>query len=87
MLIDLGATYDQFIKVAKYGLEAPGKENFEQIIACENYIYFKNLMVTRNLQLEEESYELMYKQMSKSKNTEVSKKMMKKGIFEFLSRP
>ena len=79
MLINLGATYEQFITVTKIGLESTHKKYFEQIIATENYIYFKNLMVTRNLQLEAEAFELMYKQMSKVDNSETSNKIMRRG--------
>ena len=79
MLIDLGSNYEQFLETAKYGLESPAKKYFEQIIACDNYIYFKSLMVKRNLQLEAESYALMYKQMTKAKDNDVPQIMMQKG--------
>jgi hypothetical protein len=77
MLIDLGSTYEQFIEAARYGLESAGKKYFEQIITCESYIYFKNLMVKRNLQLQSEAYELMYANITKQK--EATKKMVAQG--------
>ena len=77
MLSDLGATHEQFIEAARIGLECEEKKYFEQIIACENYIYFKNLMVKRNLQLQAEAYELMYAKIAKEK--EAMKKLMTKG--------
>lgn len=59
LLADLEITQEQFLKSAKYGLESENKKYFEQIIACDNYIYFKSLMVKRNLQLQEESFKMM----------------------------
>jgi|LauGreDrversion4_2_1035121.scaffolds.fasta_scaffold2021776_2 hypothetical protein len=59
LLADLEITQEQFLRSAKYGLESENKKYFEQIIACDNYIYFKSLMVKRNLQLQEETYKMM----------------------------
>jgi len=60
MLIDLGASQEQFLLCAKKGLESDDKKYFEQMIACDNFLYFKNMMVKRNLQLEDQAYKLMY---------------------------
>jgi len=59
LLADLEITQEQFLRSAKYGLESENKKYFEQIIACDNYIYFKSLMVKRNLQLQDETYKMM----------------------------
>lgn len=59
MLIELGADQEQFLQAAKKGLESEDKKYFEQMIACDNFVYFKNMMVKRNLQLEEEAAHLM----------------------------
>lgn len=59
MLIELGANQEQFLLAAKKGLESENKKYFEQLIACDNFIYFKNMMVKRNLQLEDQAYQLM----------------------------
>ncbi len=61
MLLDIGASQESFLLAAKKGLESEeDKKYFEQLIACENYLYFKNMMIKRNLQLEEEAFKLMY---------------------------
>jgi hypothetical protein len=63
MLNEIGISQEIFLLVAKRGLEHPeDKKYYEQIIACENYLYFKNMMIKRNLQLEEQAMQLMYKQ-------------------------
>ena len=60
MLSDIGVSQEQFILAAKKGLESnANKKYYEQLIACENYIYFKNMMIKRNLQLEEQAFKLM----------------------------
>ncbi len=66
MLNDIGASEHQFILAAKKGLHS--KENrkyFEQLIACDNFIYFKNMMVKKNLQLEEQAYKLLHENIVK----------------------
>jgi hypothetical protein len=60
MLQELGASQEQFLLAAKRGLEDPNdKKYFEQLIACDNYLYFKSMLVKRNLQLEEQAFKLM----------------------------
>jgi hypothetical protein len=60
MLGDVGASQEQFLLAAKKGLESPtDKKYFEQLVACDNYLYFKNMMIRRNLQLEEQAFKLM----------------------------
>lgn len=61
MLFEIGADQEQFLQAAKIGLELEDKKYYEQLIACDNFLYFKNMMIKRNLQLEEESYLLMQK--------------------------
>lgn len=66
MLTDIGASEKQFVLAAKKGLKS--KENrkyFEQLIACDNYLYFKNMMVKKNLQLDEQAYKLLHENMVK----------------------
>lgn len=61
MIKDLCITREQFIKAASIGLhDEENKKFFEQIIACENFLYFKNMMIRRNLQLEEQAYKMLY---------------------------
>ncbi len=84
MLIDLGATYEQFLEAAKYGLVSSEKKYFEQIIACDNYMYFKNLMVKRNLLLQKEAYEMMYSHINIPE--EISNSFINKGIINFIKR-
>jgi len=58
-LIETGATQEQFLLVANRGLESPDKKYYERLIATENYLYFKSMMLKRNLHLEEEAMKLM----------------------------
>lgn len=61
MLSDIGATQELFLLVAKKGLDNPEDQKYyEQLIACDNYVYFKNMMIKRNLQLEEQALQLMH---------------------------
>jgi hypothetical protein len=70
MLSDIGASQEQFLLVARKGLESPeDKKYFEQLIACDNYIYFKNMMIKRNLQLEEQAFLLMKEKSGQSAAT------------------
>ena len=56
LLADLAIPQELFLKAAHFGLNSENKKYFEQLVACDNYIYVKNLMVKRNLQIQEESY-------------------------------
>ena len=90
LLADVSINQEQFLKAAKYGLSSENKKYFEQVIACDNYIYFKSLMVKRNLQLQEESYKMMFgKKLADNKKQGDSKvamnnqnfnKLLEKGI-------
>ncbi len=61
MITTIGVSQEQFLLAAKKGLESESDKKFyEQLIACENYLYFKSMMAKRNLQLEEEAMRLMY---------------------------
>jgi hypothetical protein len=63
MLSEIGASEELFLLVAKKGLDSPDdKKYYEQLITCDNYVYFKNMMIRRNLQLEEQALQLMYDQ-------------------------
>ena len=67
MTKELDITEEMFCMAAKRGLE-DDKENrkyFEQLIAFNNYTYFKNLMTKRNLHLEKLAYEAMMKDKQK----------------------
>ena len=67
MTHELDITEEMFCMAAKKGLE-DSKENrkyFEQLIAFNNYTYFKNLMTKRNLHLEKLAYEAMMKDKEK----------------------
>lgn len=60
MLIELEVSQEKFLECAQKGLEDPAhKKHFENIIACDNFLYFKSLMIQRNAQIKEESYRLM----------------------------
>ena len=67
MTKELDITEEMFCMAAKRGLE-DDKENrkyFEQLMAFNNYTYFKNLMTKRNLHLEKLAYEAMMKDKQK----------------------
>jgi hypothetical protein len=67
MLIELGANYEQFLSIANRGLEHPeDKKYFEQLIANENFLYFKNMMLKRNIQLEDQAFKLMMEKENKT---------------------
>jgi len=67
MLIDLGANEHQFILAAKKGLNDPeSKKYFEQLIACENFLYFKNMMVKKNIELQSHAYNLFKQDFAKN---------------------
>jgi hypothetical protein len=63
LLIELECSYEQFLLVASKGLEQPDdKKYYEQLIACDNFLYFKNMMLRRNMQIEDQAYQMMVKQ-------------------------
>ena len=67
MTHELDITEEMFCMAAKKGLEDQ-KENrkyFEQLIAFNNYSYFKSMMTKRNLHLEKLAYEAMMKDKEK----------------------
>jgi hypothetical protein len=70
MLSEIGASQEQFLLAAKKGLESQEKKYFEQMIACDNYLYFKNMMIKRNLQLEEQAFKLMQEKTNTNETTE-----------------
>lgn len=60
MLIELGISHENFLQCAKIGLDHPEhKKLFENIIACDNFLYFKSLMVMKNLEITQQTY-LLY---------------------------
>ena len=67
MTQEIGITEEMFCMAAKKGLEdqKENKKYFEQLIAFNNYSYFKNLMTKRNLHLEKMAYEEMMKDKQK----------------------
>ena len=67
MTQEIGITEEMFCLAAKRGLEdqKENKKYFEQLIAFNNYNYFKNLMTKRNLHLEKIAYEEMMKDKQK----------------------
>jgi len=76
LLDEVKIDQETFLKVSKKGLESEDKKFYEQLIACDNFLYFKNMMIKRNMQLEEEAMRLM-----QSKNPEKNIKLT--GIYLF----
>lgn len=61
MISEIGISQEEFIEIAKLGLERDNdKPYFEQVISCDNFEWFKNVMVKRNLQLKQLSYNYLY---------------------------
>jgi hypothetical protein len=60
MLSEIGATGEQFYLAAKRGLnDNNSKKYYDQLISCNNYLYFKAMMIKRNLQLEKMAMKLL----------------------------
>lgn len=72
LLNEIGVDQNKFLLAAKKGLELEDKKFYEQLIACDNYLYFKNMMVKRNMQLEEEALKLMQSKNNNNKNVFLS---------------
>ena len=91
MTQELDITEEMFCMAAKRGLEDQ-KENrkyFEQLIAFNNYSYFKSMMTKRNLHLEKLAYEAMMKDKekeikpeNKDNNEELKKLIEEQNIAE-----
>ena len=72
LLDEIGVDQEIFLIAAKKGLESEDKKFYEQLIACDNFLYFKNMMIKRNMQLEEEAIKLMQSKGENEKNKLVS---------------
>lgn len=73
MLAEIGASHELFLLAAKKGLDSSqDKKYFEQLVACDNYLYFKSMMIKRNLQLEEQAFNLMQEKTGASSEVNVS---------------
>ena len=59
LLEQVNIDQETFLRASKIGLQSEDKKFYEQLIACDNFIYFKNMMIKRNMQLEEEAIRLM----------------------------
>jgi len=68
--------------VANRGLESPDKKYYERLIASDNYLYFKSMMVKRNLQLEEEAMKLMISKAAEE-NVDINEQSKNKLLFIF----
>ena len=76
MTQEIGITEEMFCLAAKRVLEdqKENKKYFEQLIAFNNYNYFKNLMTKRNLHLEKIAYEEMMKDKQKESQAQPENK-------------
>jgi hypothetical protein len=55
-LEEMGASPDQFVELCRvYGTTDVGKETLEQVLAVDDYLSFKKMMVKRNKELEKET--------------------------------
>ena len=62
-IIEIGISEEMFILAAKKGIENPKnkmhKKYILQLISFINYLYFKNLMTKRNIQLEQQAIKML----------------------------
>ena len=73
MLKDLGASETQFVLAAKRGLKDPdAKKYFEQLIANENFMYFKNMMVKKNIEIQRQANNLLNQNLAKNVGVNVN---------------
>lgn len=65
-MAELGISQETFLLCAEKGLDNDSdKKYFEQVIKTDDYIYFKELMVKRNTQLEQEALALLIQKQKK----------------------
>jgi len=76
LLKEIGVNQDMFLLAAKKGLESKDSKFYEQLIACDNFLYFKNMMIKRNLQLEEEAMQMMQAKEGNVKNALFLRKLI-----------
>ncbi len=61
-MAELGVTQEQFIQACEKASENPlHKKIVDQIIAVDNFIAFKKLMVKRNTELNEQAIQMFQK--------------------------
>jgi hypothetical protein len=61
-LIELGCQQERFLLIAAKGLESTdNKKYYEQLIACDNFLNFKSIIVKGNIQLEDQAYQMLVK--------------------------
>ena len=62
----------QFMKIASIGLNSEKyKKYFEQIIACDNFVYFNCMMIKRNMILSNDTMKIMEKHSDKKQQEEL----------------
>jgi hypothetical protein len=66
--------------IAKKGLESDDRKYYERLIATENYLYFRNMMIKRNLYFEEDAMKLM---MDKAVEENIDMENQSKFIYLF----
>lgn len=87
MISELGISQETFLLVAERGLDDDhDKKYFEQVIKTDDYVYFKELMVKRNTQLEQEALALLItkqrKELKKTGNNEKQEYELAKRLNE-----
>ena len=64
LLTELGLSQEQFVRACAVGMKDPENNKFfEQLVTCENFNYFKGMMVRRNIQLQEEAYRILFNEL------------------------
>lgn len=67
---EIGLAEEELLELIAQGLESKNKRLFEQLLICDDFLKFKEVMVKRNRALEKEAANELLKQGTKSKLVE-----------------
>lgn len=59
MMSEIGLTEDKLIDILEKGFQSKEKKLFNQLLLCDDFLKFKDLMLRRNKALETEAYNTM----------------------------
>jgi crotonobetainyl-CoA:carnitine CoA-transferase CaiB-like acyl-CoA transferase len=76
--INIGISYEQFFLSCASGVKSKSHhKTFEQILACDNFLSFKRLMIKRNKQLDQEALKTLPRFTRKKKKVEAEDEVEK----------
>ncbi len=80
---ELNISPELFVKACNKGVKTPAHRRiFEQVIACDNFLSFKKLMIKRNRELEAEALKMMQQEEEAITQEEVDTAFMKRDEAE-----